>query len=351
MTDQIKQLIDKAQRILIVQADNPDGDSLGSALALENILGALGKDTYMYCGVDMPGYLRHLKGWDRVASELPSNFDLSIFVDVSTMTLLEKLISSGKQGVIASKPCIVLDHHGSVENEIPFATVLLNDSAVSSTGELIFNLAKQLGWKLNPESGGFIMSAILGDTQGLTNSLAKPSTYRAMADLADVGVDRPGLEELRRESSKMPPEIFKYKARLIDRAEFHADGKLAIVDVPHNEIMEFSPLYNPAPLIQNDLLQTLGVGIAVVLKHYNDGKILGAIRCNPGYRVGAELAEHFGGGGHPYASGFKIQSGKPFSEIKMECIRIASELIAKLEQEKPDESRRNPKDYVYTTGD
>ncbi|MBA3758701.1 DHH family phosphoesterase [Candidatus Saccharibacteria bacterium] len=345
MIEQIKELVDQSQKILIIQADNPDGDSLGSALALEGIFGELKKDTYLYCGVDMPGYLKHLSGWDRVSNELPSNFDLSFIVDASTMTLLDKMTHSGKRDLVASKPCVVLDHHGSVENEVPFATVLLNNPEASSTGELIYSVAREVGWKITADIGKFIMSAILGDTQGLTNNLAKPETYRVMAELAEIGVDRPTLEDQRREASKMPPEIFAYKARLIERTEFHANGQLALVDVPHKEIMEFSPLYNPAPLIQNDMLQTTGVGMAVVLKHYNDGKILGAIRCNLGYKIGAQLAEHFGGGGHPYASGFKLQDGRPFNEVKSECIKVATELIAKLEQEKPDETPQ----YTYTT--
>lgn len=345
MIDKIKELVDKSERILIIQADNPDGDSLGTALALESLLGNSGKQTYLYCGVDMPGYLRHLRGWDRVSNEIPSDFDLSILVDASTMTLLEKISQSGKFDLLASKPSIVLDHHGSVENEVQFATVLINDPSVSSTGELVYKLASQLGWKVDADSGQFIMSAILGDTQGLTNNLTTPQTYRIMADLAEIGVNRPLLEEQRREYSKMPPEIFAYKARLIDRTEFHIDGKLALVDVPQQEINQFSPLYNPAPLIQNDMLQTTGVGIAVVLKHYDDGKILGAIRCNPGYSIGGQLAEHFGGGGHPYASGFKIQNSKPINEVKSECIRVATELLAKLEQGKTDETAQ----YAYTT--
>lgn len=345
MNPKVNELLQASEKILIIQADNPDGDSLGSALALEHILGKMGKQPYMYCGVDMPGYLRYLKGWDRVSSELPPQFDLSIIVDASTMTLLEKIVETGKQGVIASKPVIVLDHHETVENEVPFASILINDVSVSSTGELVYNLAKELEWPLDAVSGTFIMSAVLGDTQGLTNQLTKPQTYRLMAELSELGVDRPALEEERREAGKMPKEIFTYKARLITRTEFEVDGQLAIVQVPHDEIMEFSPLYNPAPLVQNDMLQTSGVGVAVVIKTYNDGKILGAIRCNVGYGIGAELAGHFGGGGHPYASGFKLQDGRPYNEVKSECIRVASELIAKLEQDKPDEDTQ----YTYTT--
>src|SRR5579884_337582 len=94
--EQAQQLIAKADKIVVIQADNPDADSLGSALALEDILGDMSKTVYLYAGVDMPSYLRYMSGWDRVSNELPTQFDASIIVDASTMTLLEKLGESGR---------------------------------------------------------------------------------------------------------------------------------------------------------------------------------------------------------------------------------------------------------------
>lgn len=339
MNEKIKQLINTAQKVVVIQADNPDADSLGSALALEHILGDLGKDVQLYCEVDMPGYLRYLSGWDRVQKDLPAKFDLSIIVDASTMTLLEKLDQSGHMGWLKSKPCIVLDHHAIVKNPIEFATVTLCDDTVSSTGELIFSLSTQLKWPMTAEAGQFIMTAILGDTQGLTNDLASAGTYRVMADLTDQGVNRSVLEDMRREYGKMPREIFKYKATLIDRTEFAADGLIAHVTIPQSEINEFSPLYNPAPLVQNDMLQTQGVGLTIVFKSYDDGKVTAAIRGNAPYNVAGQLAEHMGGGGHPYAAGFKIENGTPFNEVKSECITYATELLTK---QKKDETKSEP---------
>jgi phosphoesterase RecJ-like protein len=327
--EQIGQIIDSAETIVIVQADNPDADSLGSALALESILGEMGKQPHLYCGVEMPGYLRYMQGWDRVSNELPKQFDASIIVDASTMTLLEKLELSGQKGWLASKPCIVLDHHESVEKIVPFATVMINDHERASTGELIYRLSKQLNWKLPLEAQEFLTTSILGDTQGLSNQLTSAETYRIMADFVEAGVDRPALEEMRREYGKMPTEIYKYKAVLIQRTEFAADGRVALVTIPQNEINEFSPLYNPAPLIQGDMLQTTGVEVAIVLKQYADGKITGAIRCNPKSGIAAELAESLGGGGHAFASGFKVLD-KPFDELKAQCLNSATELLDKL---------------------
>lgn len=329
----VNELVNEARRIVVLQADNPDADSLGSALALEQILGEMGKDVRLYCGVDMPSYLKYLSGWDRVSTELPSSFDLSIIVDASTMTLFEKLSESGQQGWIASKPCIVLDHHAEVDSLIPFATVNITDTEVSSTGELIHKLAQELQWPLDAISAELIMTSILGDTQGLSNDLTSADTYRAMAALTELGVDRPALEEKRRELSKMHPDIFRYKARLIERTEFHADGQLAIVDIPHDEIMEYSPLYNPNALIQFEHLQTEGVLVSVAIKHYADGKITAGIRCNTAAPIASQLAEHFGGGGHTYSAGFKITEGKSFDQVKPECIAKAIELLAAIGQD------------------
>lgn len=330
----IQNIIQTARRILIMQADNPDGDSIGSALALEEILGGLGKDVALYGAVDMPSYLHYLEGWSRVVKDIPSNFDASIIVDASTMTLFEKLQASTHAALLTEKPCIVLDHHTTVQNEIPFATITINDDSRASTGELIYLIATQLGWTIPKAAGEYLMTSILGDTQGLTNNQTTAETYRVMAALVELGVDRPRLEELRREYSKMPVPIFTYKAELIQRTELFADHRIAFVDIPQSEINAYSPLYNPIPLIQTDMLQIKDVAVAIGMKRYDDGKITASIRCNAAHPIAAELAEHFGGGGHAFASGFKLQDGRPFNEVKSECISIATHLLDTLDKDK-----------------
>lgn len=339
MEEKIRELVTQAQKIVIVQADNPDADSLGSSLALEHILGDLGKDVYMYCGVDVPTYLRYLEGWDRVLSELPSAFDLSIIVDASTYVLFDQLDKAGQFGWLKGRPCIVLDHHAMVEKPIDFAAASIIDPDVASTGELIFRLAGSLDWRINVPAAEHMMSSILGDTQGLMNELTQASTYRVMADLTDLGANRPKLEELRREYGKMQQVIYKYKGTLIDRTEFAHDGAVAHVTIPQQEINDYSPLYNPAPLVQFDMLQVRDVRLSIVFKKYDDGRITAAIRANSGTPVAGKLAEHMGGGGHAYASGFKIMpGGRPFNEVKSECLRYAAELLTNLAQDTPHET-------------
>ncbi len=319
--------IKAANHILVIQADNPDADSLGSALALEELLENAGKRTTMYCGVDVPGYLRYLEGWDRVTSEVPKDFDLSIIVDASTRTLLQKLNDAGELSIVESKPHIVIDHHTTVSENLSKALISVVDPNSASTGQLLFELANHLEWPVTALAAEAIMTSILGDTQGLSNDLTSATTYRTMAALVDAGANRPKLEELRREQSKMPAIITKYKGRLLQRATLKSGGQIASVTIPNDEIIQFSPLYNPGPLVLGDLLQTQDVQVAVIFKVYDSGRVTGSIRCNNGSAIANTLAEAYGGGGHPYAAGFKVNKSHDPSKLINEVLASAEELL------------------------
>jgi nanoRNase/pAp phosphatase (c-di-AMP/oligoRNAs hydrolase) len=173
------------------------------------------------------------------------------------------------------------------------------------------------------------MASILGDTQGLTNDLTKASTYRVMAELTDLGANRSLLEERRREAGKMAPVIYAYKGRLLGRTEFSDDGRIAHVHIPQQEINEYSPLYNPAALVQFDMLQVENVRLSIVFKTYDDDHITGAIRSN--LPIAAKLAESLGGGGHDFASGFKTEPGQDFEAVKATCLQSATMLMTEAE--------------------
>ncbi len=335
-SDELKKLLDGTKTIVIMQADNPDGDSLASALALEQILGDLGKEPHLYCGVDMPTYLRYLKGWDRVNKDLPAKFDLSIIVDTSTISLFETLEKSGQQGWVAGKPCVVLDHH-AVDLNIPFASLVINLPAVA-TGEVIYELAKELKWELNHEAKEMLAVSILSDSLGLISEGTSARSIHIIAELVDSGVKLAELENARREMMRKSPELVEYKGRLLQRVEYHDDNRIATITIPWEEIEKYSAAYNPSMLVIDDMRLTENTDIAIAFKVYRDGKVTAKIRCNYGKAVGGDLAKHFGGGGHPYASGFKIQDGTPFEQVKAETIKLASELLGKLESGKTNET-------------
>jgi len=327
-TPQIKELVEAATKIVIIQADNPDGDSLASSLALEQILGDLGKEPYMYCGVDIPSYLSYLAGWDRVSTELPPNFDLSIIVDTSAESLLEQLGKTGQLTWVKSKPCIVLDHH-QTDQTIPFATVSCNQAAVA-TGEVIFEIAAELDWPLSHEACSMLATSIMADSRGLTTDKTTARSIHIIAELVDKGVSIPELEVARRAMMKRPAELVHYKGVLLQRSEYLLDDKLAIITIPWEEIEKYSHAYNPTMLVIEDMLLAEKTEVVIGFKVYPDGRITAKIRANYGSPVAGDLAAAFGGGGHPYASGFKVQDGTTFTELKAKVIAKVEELLTAL---------------------
>jgi bifunctional oligoribonuclease and PAP phosphatase NrnA len=334
-SEQITAILAEAKTVVIMQADNPDGDSVASALALETILGEMGKEPHLYCGIDMPAHLRHLPGWDRVSKELPHQFDATIIVDTSTDSLFETLQKTDQRKWVASKPCIVLDHH-DVEPSLPYATVICNQPVVS-TGELIYELAQQLNWPLNQESREMITASIMSDSLGLTTQATTGRSIHIVGELVDAGVSLAKLEMLRRDLMRKSPELNHYKGQLLQRVEYHDDNRIATVMIPWEEIQKYSPVYNPSILVMDDMRMTENTDVAIAFKVYKDGKITGKIRANYGKSIAADLAAHFGGGGHLYASGFKVTNGKPYNEVKSECIKVARELLENLNTEDEEE--------------
>ena len=324
-TEQLKKMVENAQKIVIVQADNPDADSLASSLALEEIFGAMAKTVYLYCGVDMPSYLSYIPGADRVSTELPKQFELSVIVDTSSDSLLEQLDKTGTKGWLAAKPAVVIDHHAT-EPTISFADLVITNKAVA-TAEILYELAAQLNWPLNKQAKELITIAILSDSLGLTSEATTARSIHIIGELVDGGVVMAELENARRESFRREPELIPYKGQLLQRVEFLVSGRVAAVTIPQEEIDQYSPLYNPPMLVMDDMRLAKGVEIVVAFKTYKDGKVTGKIRCNYGVGIADKLAEHFGGGGHSYAAGFKIQDGREYDEIKREFIKIASQLL------------------------
>jgi phosphoesterase RecJ-like protein len=251
-------------------------------------------------------------------------------VDTSADSLFEQLLKTGQKNWLATKPAIVLDHH-DVENTIRFATVICNKPVVA-TGEVIYELAQQLDWPLNQGAKELIVNSIMADSLGLTTAATTGRSIHIVAELVDGGVSIAALEQKRRELQGKSPELVRYKGTLLQRIEYFDDNRVATVTIPWHEIERYSAQYNPSMLVIDDMRGSIGTKIAIAFKLYNDGHLTAKIRANYGSPIAGKLAERFGGGGHAYASGFKITNGKAFDEIKTECIAAATELLAGLEK-------------------
>ncbi len=300
---QAQELINAAQKIVVIQAENPDGDSLGSALALEEILGDLGKDVSLYCPVEIPKYLRYARGWDRIVGDFDAQADLAIIVDTTADILLSKVLETpGVRHFLESHPVLVIDHHASTPT-LSFDHTLLTAETVA-TSHVIYSLAREASWAINAQAAENLLIALMSDSLGLTTPNVTPDTYHVAGDLAALGASNAAIEERRREFMKKSPEILAYKGELIRKIEYLLDGKLALVHVPWDEIEKYSDAYNPGALIGDELRLVEGVALSVVVKTYPDGKVTGRLRGN--LPIAEAVAGYFGGGGHPYAAGFRV---------------------------------------------
>lgn len=317
-----KNLIEKASKITIIQAENPDGDSLGSALALEEILGEVGKEVQLFCPVDIPKYLRYFSGWDRISDNLwPS--DLFVIVDTASQVLLSKIWENPLyRNLFEKTPILVIDHHTDATPDLEFSHEIILKEA-SSCAEVIFDFAKNSGFEINQQAAEHLMGAILSDTLGFSTQNVSPETFEIASQLTKLGASTAKIEEARREFSKKSPEILEYKGELIRRIEYFLDGKLAVVHIPWDEIKKYSDKYNPSILVIDEMRLVEGVEVCVAIKTYPDGKLTGKVRTNS--PVAADIAGYFGGGGHAYAAGFRVY--EKYDEILRELLAATERIL------------------------
>lgn len=325
MFEQAKKLVAEATHIVVIQAENPDGDSVASSVALEEIFGDMGKKVTMYCPVQIGSYLGYIKGWDRVVDELPRDFDLSVIVDTASATLLERALTPGNLAQLQAHPNIVIDHH-TTEGTIPFDHVAVTDAKKVATGELIYEMAIANEWPLNKQACENLAISIMADSLGLITENTTANSVRTVAALIDGGASLAEIDNRRREFMKKAPEILAYKGALLQRVEYHAEGQLALVHIPWEEISKYSSKYNPSMLVIDEMRLVEGVKLAICVKTYPDGKITGKIRANSGYKVAETIAKFFGGGGHPYVAGFRTYSDN-YDEVKAELIGAVDKVL------------------------
>lgn len=326
MFETATQLIAAAKKIIIIQAENPDGDSLGSSLALEEILSEQDKDVILYCPVEIPKYLRYIKGWDRVVSDFNTSADLAIIVDTAADVLITKVLETrGVRHYLESHPVLVIDHHTTASN-LSFEHTMLAEDAVA-TSEIIYKWANSNAWPINQQAAENMLIAIMSDSLGLTTPNVSPNTFYVAGKLAELGASNAVIEERRREFMKKSPEILAYKGELISRIEYLLDGKLAIVHIPWEDIQKYSDQYNPSVLVLDEMRLVEGVELGVAIKTYPDGKVTGKLRGN--LPIAETVAGYFGGGGHKYAAGFRAYEN--YDTIIRELISATNKAITDYE--------------------
>ena len=322
MYDKFSSFIADKKSICVIQAENPDGDSLGSALALDYLLKDI--NISLYCPVDIPKYLRYFEDWSRVTNDFDYKADGYIIVDTAAEVLLSKLLEEAAiKNRLYNAPVLVIDHHETPDDlGFPHESII---EVWPACADLIYKIAVDQKIKIEKNSAEALFQGILSDTLGLTSSSVTAETFKTAAALTKLGANISELEDRRREYMKKSPRILSYKAELINRIEYSLDGALATVHIPWDDIKEYSDEYNPNVLILEEMRMVEGVKVAVAIKTYPDGKVTGKIRTTFGMPVAEKIAGYFGGGGHPYAAGFRTYD-TTYDNIVRDLVKIVPEL-------------------------
>ncbi|HMR72951.1 MAG TPA: DHH family phosphoesterase [Candidatus Saccharibacteria bacterium] len=339
MYESVKQRVDEAQRIVIIQPENPDADSLGTAAALEEILSSLGKEVVLFSVIDMPKYLHYIDGWSRVENTWTGQYDLAIIVDTAAEALLIKTLEvPGTRHFFETHPVLVLDHHNderedeTSEASLSFPHEFILDEAAAATSELLYSIAMSLNWPINQAAAENMLASVLGDTLGLSTQSVTEHTMETVLGLMKQGAHPSNIEQKRREYMKKPADILSYKGELIQRIEYYCDDRLALVHIPWEDIAQYSDRYNPSVLVLDEMRLVENVDVAIAIKTYPDQKLTGKIRSN--IPVSDTVAGYFGGGGHSYSAGYKIY--EDYETARRELVQTVAKLLKEYDHAHPE---------------
>lgn len=296
-------MIDRAVRFLQEQDDltliahiSPDGDTLGSSLALMRALRQLGKRVQVVCANPVPATYRFCPHAEEVL--LP---DAARQTDaVVTVDCADKLRTGACATLFErARNTLNIDHHGTNHG---FAQENWVEHA-GATGELIYRILVRLGVKPDVETASLLYVALASDTGNFSYSNTTPDTFRITADLLECGIDLPELN--RRLFRTIPFRKLLLQARAFAGCELYEDERIAISALTRQDLAACGAVPDDAEGLIDSLRDIETVEIAAVLREQLDGRIHVSLR---GKRVAdvSQVALRFGGGGHRLAAGCVI---------------------------------------------
>ena len=297
--EEIAQAIRQADTIAICSHVSPDGDTLGCAAAMRMGLISLGKKVSVFCDDKVPDNLSFLPGADtfRPACEQDGPFDLMLAVDVSDEGRLGKSICLKQR----SRHTAQIDHHptnpeymevNSVDGNAPAACVLVREQLRALGVELTREIAVCLYTGISTDTGNFSFSATNAECFDIMSEL-----LRHQLPLAELS------RTLFRERSR---EQLLLLGKAISGMSFHGGGQIAVMKLSYQDFLDCGAMSEHADTLVNFGLETVGTRMAILARETENGTIKFSLRAKSPGRVD-DIAQMFGGGGHPQASGLTLE--------------------------------------------
>jgi phosphoesterase RecJ-like protein len=287
-----------AQSVLLTMHRGPDGDALGSALALACVLREMGRKATVYNPDELPYNFRFLCGASEVVKSLPPDaaFDVTIATDAGSFERLGPDVPKPpRRGVFLN-----LDHHMTTE---PFGDVNYVDPAAASVGILAYKIIRGLGQPLSKDAAECIYASILADTGSFRYSSTDPECLRIAAELIEAGVEP--WEMTVRVYEMQPLARMRLLAEVLGTLEVH--GKLATITITNDMMARTKSELDLTDGFINYARSVDGVEVAASFREPEGGGPWRISFRSRGKVNVAAIAQKFGGGGHHNAAGCSIE--------------------------------------------
>ena len=308
--DAIRQVVERGRRFVVLAHKNPDGDAVGSTLAMCHFLLSMGKEAVVVLPNVFPAFLSWVPGADAVLfydkekercdtaiAEADVLFCLDFNVLSRTGDVCGSLLSSSAQKVL-------VDHHPQPSDEFD---VLVSHPEACSTCELVFRVITALGGveALNFEMAQCIYTGMMTDTGAFAYASTRKDVYLIIAELLDKGIDKDWIyRKVFYTSSVTRMRLWGYA--MYDKLKVYNKYNAALITLSHSELMRFYASKGDTEGLVNQPLQVKGVRFSCFLREASPGKINVSLRSVDDFPCNSVAAEFFNGGGHKNASGGEV---------------------------------------------
>ncbi len=322
--EQIRNIIQTYHQFIITTHVNPDGDGLGSEVALAEYLHQLGKNVWILNSSPVPDNYRFLDPGGKIEVysqdrhiECLTSADVLFILDISDWDRLREL---GKLARSLNLKTVCIDHHPI---ESPFADLDVIYPDASSTGELIYLLLQQLRARFNHRMNNAIYTAILTDTGSFRFTNTSPAAHRIAAELIESGVDPQNIYSLVYENQSIAR--VRLMARVLAGLQLEYEGRLAWMKITQQMLKEVGATLKDTEGLADYPRSIAGVEVALLFMELEDGRVKISFR-SKGKVVINGLAHQFSGGGHAFAAGASTDG--PLDEVIERVLKAAGRLFA-----------------------
>jgi phosphoesterase RecJ-like protein len=300
--EQVVEELKDGEKFLLTTHENPDGDALGSLVAMHKMLTLMGKDNIMFMSADefpLPYEYRSLP-LDDVSHVLPDDAEerTIVFLDCGNIDRMPVGFLRRDDAHIVN-----IDHH---HDNTMFGTANLVMGGASCTAEILYGLSKDLGLELTPEIAQALYVALVTDTGNFQYQNTTPAAHHMAAELIELGVDV--HEEFRRLYENVPFAKLQLLARVLSRVERYDDGRLTVSYIRRSDYEETGADENYAEGIVDHIRAVEGTIVAALireqLKEGREGVSKVSLRAATDDVDVSVIAREEGGGGHRQAAGF-----------------------------------------------